>query len=412
MAQVRVCALAVFFVSLAAYGVDCPQFRGQGRTGVYPDTGLLQRWPEGGPPLLWESSGFGVGFTSPLIVKDRIYVTGTLADQESFIFVLDQAGKELERIGYGIETTAESAPGSRCTPTIDGSDLFILSGPGVLSCIDLSPSSVRWQVNILEKFNGPQIEWHLSESPLVDGDRVICTPGGADAAMVALDRKTGDTIWVSHGLTDMTSHVVPLLVEHNGRRLVFTETAKYLICVDAENGALLWKREHETEWDIHAVTPIYRNGQLYYVAGYKSGGGLLELSEDGSSYTVKWLDTELDCQHHGVVYLDGFLYGTSHHRGGGRLVCLRWDTGEMMWADKAVRQSSIIAAEGMLYAYEDSRRGTMRLIKASPEGLEVRGEFSLTGGPKEHWVHPVIANGLLYMRHGDTLRCYDIRESR
>ena len=401
--------LLLCLVAVSVRGADVSEFRGVDRTGVFPETGLLQSWPEEGPPLLWERDGFGVGFTSPLIVKGRIYLTGTLDKQESFVFVLDLEGKEIERIGYGIETTAESAPGSRCTPTMDGDDLFVLSGPGVLSCIDLAASSIRWQVNILERFNGPQTEWHLSESPLVDGDRVICTPGGEDAAMVALDRKTGDTLWVSRGLTDMTSHVVPLLVNHKGRSLVFTETARYLICVDAKTGELLWTREHETEWDIHAVTPIYRDRVLYYRAGYKSGGGLLKLSDDGSAYTVRWLDTELDCQHHGVVYIDGYLYGTSHHRGGGRLVCLDWETGEMMWADKAVRQSSIVAADGMLYAYEDSRKGVLRLIRPSPEALEVVSEFSISGGPKEHWVHPVISGGRLYMRHGEKLRCYDLR---
>lgn len=410
MTPFRAAVVLVCLISLSVQGADVPEFRGADRTGIYPETGLLERWPEEGPPLLWESSGFGIGFTSPVIVKDRIYLTGTLDRQESFVFVLDRNGKEIERIGYGLETTAESAPGSRCTPTIDGNDLFVISGPGVVTAIDLAASSIRWQVNILERFNGPQTEWHLSESPIVDGERVICTPGGEDAAMVALDRNTGETLWKSSGLTEMTSHVCPLLVEHKGRKLVFTETAKHLICVDATSGELLWKREHETEWDIHAVTPIYRDGLLYYVAGYKSGGGLLELSDDGSDYSVRWMDTELDCQHHGVVYMDGYLYGTSHHRGGGRLVCLDWETGEMMWADKAVRQSSIIAADGLLYAYEDSRRGTLRLINPSPEGLDIRSEFSITGGPKEHWVHPVISDGRLYMRHGDTLRCYDLRK--
>lgn len=409
MRLMPLCALALCLVMLSVHGADVTEFRGADRTGVFPETGLIQSWPDGGPPLLWERSGFGVGFTSPLIVKDRIYLTGTLKKQESFVFVLNREGKEIERIGYGKETTASSAPGSRCTPTIDGDDFFVLSGLGVLTCIDLAASSVRWQVNVLERFNGPQTQWHLSESPLIDGDHVICTPGGEDAVMVALDRKTGDTVWATEGMSEKTSHVAPLLATHNGRKLLFTQISKHIICVDATTGELLWTRGQETEWDIHAVTPIYRDGLLYYTAGYKAGSALLELSEDGSAYTVKWIDDELDCQHHGVVYMDGYLYGTSHHRGGGRLVCLDWETGEMVWADKAVRQSSIIAADGLLYAYEDSRRGTVRLIRPSPEGLDLISEFAITGGPKEHWVHPVISDGLLYMRHGEMLRCYDLR---
>ena len=389
---------------------DSPQFRGPDRTGLFPETGLMKSWPEGGPPKVWVTTGFGVGYSSALVHKGRIYVTGTLAEQDSFVFVLDMDGKIVDKIPYGKETDKSAAPGARSTPTIDDKRMFILSGLGVVSCLDLPTKQFLWQVNILERFKGPQTEWDLAECLLLDGDRVICTPGGQDAIMAALDKKTGDTVWVTHGLTDMTSYVPPLLVKHNQRRIILTESSKYLICVDADTGQLLWKHEHLTQYDIHAVTPVYKDGCVYYVAGYKSGGGLLELSKDASSYTVKWLDTELDCQHHGVMLVDGYLYGTTHHRGGGQMVCLDWATGKVMWTSKDITQANMEYADGLLYAYEGPSKGIMSLIKPSPAGLERVGQFTVTDGTKEHWAHSTIADGRLYIRHGDALICYDIRQ--
>ena len=409
MTHRTVLTFLLLFIAVTTFAVDSPQFRGANRTGIFEEEGLLKSWPESGPPKLWVADGFGVGYSSALIHQGRIYVTGTLADQESFIFVLDMDGKLLERIPYGKETKASAAPGARCTPTIQGDRMFLLSGLGVISCIDLPTRKIVWQVNILERFKGENNEWHLAEALLVDGDRVICTPGGPEAVMAALDSKTGDTVWVTGGMNDIAAYVAPICVKHLDRQILLTETSKFLICVDADDGTLLWKHPHETKYDIHAVTPVYHDGCVYYVGGYKSGGGLLELSEDGSSYTVRWLDTDLDCQHHGVVLLDGYLFGTTHHNAGGQMVCLDWATGKVMWASKEITQAVVIAADGMLYTYEGPRKGIVSLVKPSPLGLECTGSFTVSEGTREHWAHPTIAGGRLYIRHGDSLICYDVR---
>jgi len=397
-------------VALCTHAADSPQFRGANRTGVFEETGLLKAWPPEGPPIAWEANGFGVGFSSPLIVKDRVYVTGTLEGQESFVFILDLDGKLLDKISYGIETDAATAPGSRSTPTIHGDQIYLLSGLGAVTCIDLPTKKILWQVNILERFNGPNNEWQLAESLLVDDKHVFCTPGGPDAVMAALDKKTGETAWVTKGMNDMTSYVAPLLVNHHGRRIIFTETSKYLICVDADTGALLWKHDHPTQYDIHAVTPVYHDDCLYYVAGYKSGGGKLRLSKDATTYTVLWTDEQLDCQHHGVVLVDGLLFGASHHRGSGQMVCLDWETGQVQWASREITQAVVVYADGMLYTYEGPKKGIVSLVRPSATGLERTGTFTVTQGTKEHWAHPTIANGRLYIRHGDTLVCYDIKQ--
>ncbi|MBW7862929.1 MAG: PQQ-binding-like beta-propeller repeat protein [Candidatus Hydrogenedens sp.] len=407
----KTCLTALFLAALcaASHAGDSPQFRGPNRDGVFPgETGLMKAWPEGGPPLLWTATGFGVGYSSAAVSNGRVYLTGTLEGQESFLFVLNTDGKELDRIPYGRESDAETAPGARSTPTVEDGRVYLLSSLGEAMCIDLTMGASLWQVNILEQFKGPMNEWALAESLLVDGDRVICTPGGEDAALAALDKNTGETVWVTKGLTDMTSYASVGLAVHNGRRILLTMTSKWVVCADADTGGLLWKHEHPTEWDIHAITPVYHAGRVYYVAGYKSGGGVLELSPDASSYTVLWTDTELDCQHHGVVLVDGCIYGTSHHKSGSRLVCLDWETGKMLWDSKEVRQAAIVAADGMLYAYEGHKSGVVSLIKPSREGFERTGQFVMTAGTREHWAHPTIANGRLYIRHGDALCCYDI----
>ncbi len=397
-----------FLCCVTAHGADSPQFRGADRTGVFAETGLLKSWPEGGPKLAWKATGLGVGFSSAVVSEGKVYVTGTLAEQESSVFVFDLEGKPLGQIPYGKETTAETAPGARSTPTIVGDQMYLLSGLGVVSCIDLTEGKVSWQVNILERFKAPNNEWSLAESLLVDDGKVYCTPGGADAVMAALDTKSGETVWVTAGLTDMAAYVAPLLVNHNGRKVIFTETSKYLICVDAATGALLWKHDHPTQYDIHGVTPIYKDGLIYYVGGYKSGGGQLKLSDDASSYEVLWQDAELDCQHHGVVLIDGYLYGASHHRGGGKMTCLDWKTGALQWATRDITQAVTVAADGMIYTYEGPKRGIVSLVKPNPTALEIVSQFTVTEGTEEHWAHPTISNGRLYIRHGDTLLCYDI----
>lgn len=402
--------LGITVATGAALAADSPQFRGADRTGVVQETGLLNQWPEAGPAELWTAEGLGKGYSSVSIAKGKVYVAGMNESQDGFISVINAAdGKVEKKLPYGKDVLNDQADGPRCTPTIDGDRLYQLSGTGVLYCIDLAQGKTAWEVNILDRFKAKNITWFLSESPLVDGDRVIVTPGGPDAGLAALNKMTGETIWATKGLSDAASYCSPIIFEHKGRRILTTETATMLVAADAATGALLWTHPHKTNYDIHGVTPVYKDGLLYYSGGYGSGGGCLELSADGSKFAVKWTDTTLDCQHHGVVQLDGYLYGTSHQSGKGMLVCLEMATGKVMWTAKEVRQGDVIAAEGMLYVYEGPGSGIMDLVKASPQGFESKGRFKITKGTEKHWAHPAIANGVLYVRRGDALMAFDIK---
>jgi outer membrane protein assembly factor BamB len=404
MKRARMLASFVMLVSLGAWAADAPQFRGPNRDGVFADNGLLKQWPENGPTLAWAAKNIGQGFSSATAVKDKIYITGMLEGQQGCLFVLDLNGAVAQKINYGPETPEKQAPGSRSTPTIDGDRLYLLSGLGVLYCIDLAKGENKWQINVLEKFGSKNIMWHMAESVLVEGNRVFCTPGGKDAAVVALDKMTGETVWTTKGLTDMTSYCSPIIANHNGRRILLTETGRNIIGVDAEKGDLLWTYEQKVPWDIHANTPIYNDSLVYFTAGDGRGGGALQMAPDGSSVTLKWADTNLDALHHGAVLLDGYLYGS----GTKQLVCLEWATGKLKWATDEIREGATVAADGMLYIYEGPKSGIVSMVKAQPSGYVRTGKFTVTEGTFKHWAHPTIANGRLYIRHGDVLLAYDI----
>jgi len=406
--------LAMLLATCLVWGVasdaeDSPHFRGPNRDGNFGDTGLLKAWPEGGPNIAWTAKGMGNGYSSASVVGDLIYVSGKQPDGQGTITELNRDGSVARQINYGLETDEFQAPGSRSTPTIDGNRLYVMSALGVVYCIDIASGEKIWDVNVMERFGGELIQWHIAESILIDGDRLICTPGGKDASVVALNKMTGETLWTSKGLSDPSGYCSANVFDHNGRKIVVTMTAKLVVCVDAETGEVLWSHEHETENDVHAVTPLYANGQIYFTAGQGSGGALLQLSEDASSYTVKWSDTRLDSWFHGVVNVDGAIYGTTEQNRG-EIVCLDWNTGKVNWSSKDVAMGVVVHADGMIYLYEGPMKGALRLIKASPDGYESTGFVKIDVGPDKHkhWAHPTIAHQRLYLRYGDSLIAYDI----
>ncbi len=400
--------VALAFLSGAACAGDAPQFRGPNRDGRFVEQGLLKAWPEKGPSVAWAVNGIGKGFSSASVVQGKIYVTGMLNTDDGYLFELNDHGELQRRILFGKETLNKEAPGTRSTPTLDEDRAYLVSGLGVLYCIDLTNGEKKWEVNILEQFNAKNAMWDLAESVLVDGNRVICTPGGDDAVFAALDKMTGKILWTTKGLSDRTAYCSPVIITHKGRRILTSLTGSYVVGADAETGQLLWSQEHKTPWNIHAVTPLYEDGLLYYTGGDGVGGCALELSADGSSITTKWTDTNLDCIHYGVVLVDGYLYGTGN-KAGGKLVCLEMATGKLMWSTKEVREGMTVYADGMLYVHEGPKSGIVSLVKAVPAGFERTGKFVLTEGTGQHWAHPTIANGRLYLRHGDALIAYDIK---
>lgn len=406
MKQLIAMCIVVICVAGTAHGSDAPQFRGVGREGLFEESGLLKAWPAEGPPVAWVAEGMGAGYSSAAIAGNTIYVTGRGEDGQGYLSLLDLKGKLKKKIPYGPETDENQATGSRGTPTVDGDSVYIISALGVVSCLRMPDGVKMWEVDMTKEFGAELPRWHFAESVLIDGANAICTPGSPSTGMAALNKLTGAVVWKSKSFSEKASYCAPSAVDHGGRRIILTMTGISIVGLDAKTGALLWKCGHTTKHNIQAVAPIYRDGLVYYTAGYSSGSVVLKLTADGSGVTPVWRDAALDCQHHGVIPLDGYIYGTGHKQS--ELLCLEMKTGNVAWRTQDVTQGMIVYADGMLYVYEGPRKGVVSLVKATPTGFERTGSFKVTQGTDKHWAHPAIANGKLYIRHGDALIAYDI----
>ena len=409
----------VLFVSLALYRGSAaeqdgywPQFRGPNRDGVSTETGLLRSWPEGGPPLLWTAEGLGHGFPTASIAGGSIYTAGD-QDGQTLLTALDLQGRVRWQVpnGPGWVGSRPGHPGARGVPTVDGDQVFHLSPFGHLIALDAETGREQWSMDILERFQSENITWALAASVLVDGDRVIVAPGGPRTAVVALDRYDGRVIWQSPSAGDLAGYGSPIVVEHQGLPMYVTMTNKAVIGVRAADGELLWRFPHETRWDENIFTPIHRDG-LVYVSTQFTGSVQIRLLVDGDTCTVEqvWRSEDLDNHHGGVVLLDGYLYG-SGRANGGRWACLDWHTGATKYLENGVGKGSVVAADGMLYTL--SERGRAGLVPATPDAHQVVSEFRIPGGGEGPvFAHPVVCGGRLYLRHGQYLYCFDVRQSR
>ncbi|MHC4110775.1 MAG: outer membrane protein assembly factor BamB family protein [Planctomycetota bacterium] len=384
-------------------GKDWNQFRGPRRNGISTESSLLYKWPDGGPTMLWSFEGLGRGFASVSVVEGTIYTTGMI-EKTGYLFAIDDNGNLKWKTEYGPEWTG-SYPGTRTTPTVDGDRLYIMSGQGRIACFEREEGDLVWQVDTLDKFQGKNIKWGIAESVLIDGDKVFCTPGGKDATIVALNKHTGQTIWTTKGLSNLSAYCSPILYETDKKRLLFTMVRKLIVCVDSENGKVLWTISHETRNDIAAVTPVrYCQGRVYFTS-HVIGGTMIRFPQDGSNYKELWSNKALDCLHGGVVLQRGLCGSDSK----GNWVYQNISTGEVIFQEKLLdAKGSIVCAERMLYCY--SEKGTLALVELRSDGMKLISSFKITQGTGEHWAHPVVCNGRLYIRHGDALMVFDIKK--
>lgn len=382
------------------------QWRGPNRDGTYPEKNLLNKWPDGGPDILWQVDQIGKGHSSVAIANRRVYVTGKIKD-EGILHCFDYDGNLLWKSSYGTEWY-KNYPGARSTPTVVGSDLYLISGTGRVCCFDSQSGKLNWAVDMYNEFDAEKIEWGIAESPLVYGELVICTPGGSEDNIVALNRKTGTVIWTSRGNGDPSAYCSPILAEYNNTRLVVTMTAESILGVDAQDGNVYWRVPQLQEFNIHADTPLYQDGSIFCISGQdnSSGSVRLKLSEDGKSVTEAWRHSQADNLIGGVVLHNGCLFGSRYERD--EWFCVNWQSGKIYYIFEDFGGGSIISADGMLYCY--SERGMLGLVKADSKKFEVISSFKIRRGKGPHWSHPVIQNGRLYIRHGDSLQVYDIAD--
>jgi len=384
---------------------DWPQFRGPNRDGRSAETGLLSQWPDGGPKLLWTAEGVGQGFSHVTVAGDLVYVTG-LVEKEGRLRAYTLDGRLKWEAPYGPEYAA-GHPGARTIPTIHDGRAYVMSAMGTLSCFDAAEGKPLWSLNVFEKYDAKSIQWGFSESVLVDGDRVFVTPCGKKAAMVALNRKTGQEVWASQPLEQEASFCSPLVFEHRGRRMVVTMTDRAVVAFAPEDGKLLWQHPYQNPRQNHPVTPIYHDGVLYVTSGYGKGAVGLAIADDGTGVRQLWAQPKQDPVHGQAVLVDGHVYASSHQSAAGQWSCVEFKTGRLAWLDAGVgKGGSVIYAAGMLYCYSED--GVVGLVRPSPEKCQVVSTFKVPLGDGSHWAHPVVARGRLFIRHGDVLICYDV----
>ncbi|MCX5757822.1 MAG: PQQ-like beta-propeller repeat protein [Candidatus Hydrogenedentes bacterium] len=397
--------LCLLVASAAGYCADWPQWHGLNRDGHSPETGLLKEWPAEGLKPLWVADGLGTGFSAVTVADGFVYATGMAGENnEGALSAFDLSGRRQWRTPYGPEWN-DTYPGARSSPTVDTGRLYILSSMGRLVCFNAKTGAIEWSEDMAKKFDGVMPRCGFAESLLVDGNKVICTPGGKDAGLVALDKKTGQTLWTSRGFSDQSAYCSPILVERGGNRLIVTITARHVVGISPVSGAVVWSQPFDTEAEDpnHSVSPVYNDGCLYATSGHRKGGQMFEIAADGKQSNLKWEDTTLSNLHGGLVIVDGYLYGTNLKD---KWVCLELKSGAVMYEAAGVGMGSVTYVDGMLYCYGE--KGTLALVKASPKGFEIVSSFKETHGAGQHWAHPVISGGRLYIRHGDALVMYVI----
>ena len=386
-----------------AFAADWPQWRGPHRDGISSESGLLESWPAGGPRQVWKTQGLGDGYSSFAVVGDRLYTQGQQGNQE-FVLAFDtNTGKQLWKIPNGRAYHESRGNGPRGTPTSDGDRLYALAADGTLVCLDAASGQRIWGVNLIDKFGGRVPTWGISESPLIDGDRVIVTPGGPGASVVALDKLKGDLLWKSQ--SDPAGYSSPIAFDAGGSRKVVVFTAHGAMALDLKNGDFQWRYDKVSNRTANIATPIVHDGYVFLSSDYGTGCALLKLTAGTKAVGASEVYFNRDMRNHYTtsVLVGDYLYGFSS----GILTAMKFLTGEVAWRDRSVGKGNVIYAEGNLYAFGED--GTVGLIQATPQGYKEKSRFEIRKGSYPTWTPPVIANGRLYLRDQDSLYCYNIK---
>jgi len=406
----------IVLAGASVHAADWPQWRGPNRDGISQEKGLLQQWPQEGPKLVWKATDVGSGYSTPAVVGDRLYLLANEGLENEFVAALSTAdGKQIwsTRLGnVGQPKQMPPFPAARSTPTVDGKALYALGSDGDLVCLDTASGQLRWRRHLRSDFGGKPGTWAYSESPLIDGDAVVATPGGSEATLVALNKKTGEVIWkaaVPGG--DEAAYASALAVEVDGIRQYVQLLQKGLVGVEAKTGKFLWRFDKPvSRYNANIPSPVFSDGVAYAGASGTGGGAVkLQAENGGMAAEPLYFDVSLPSAIGGAVKVDDHLYGTTSTA----MLCLDFQTGEVKWKERALGAASICFADGRLYLHGEN--GEVALAEASPEGYRERGRFTPPGPPKrannmeKAWVYPVVAEGRLYLRDHGCLWCYDVR---
>ena len=388
---------------------EISQWRGPNRDGIYLEKGLLTEWSEDGPELLWKYEELGIGHATASVTSDYLITAGTI-DSITYLFSFDMDGKLLWKKDYGPEWMKNFA-GVRSTPLIYGDYGYFLNGLGKLFCFKTESGDVVWTKDLFEDFDGKNIQWGITENLLIDGDVLYCTPGGEKANVVALNKLTGELIWKSKGAGKPSSYGSPKIIELNNKKFLVVSTSAYIISINVENGELAWKHQIYNDGGSHSNTPIIRNDSIFLLPGYRDTTVMLKIAPDGLSVEKLWETELLDIGQGDAILIGDNLYCGSNQKG--ILYAIDWKTGKEIYSEENTSKSrmkgySIVSAEGLLYCYEFS--GGFDLKKPTETGFKTVGSMQMKDDGYNHWAHPVIKDGRLYIRYKETLWVYNIKK--
>jgi outer membrane protein assembly factor BamB len=389
--------------AMAQPGANWPQWRGPNRDGISKESGLLKQWPAEGPPLVWKAVGAGRGYSSFSVASGKLYTLGLRGDRE-FVIAFDIAnGKEAWATAHGGKFENDRGDGPRGTPTVDGDRVYALGGNGDLSALDARTGKIVWSKNVLKEFGGSNIQWGISESPLVMGNKVLVNAGGRNASIVALNKDNGNVMWKSQSDEAGYSSAIPLQI-NGGIRVVFFTAARAL-GLDVNDGRLLWEYARPSNNVANVATPIARGNRIFISSDYGTGGGVVEIKEDNKAQEI-YFTKDMRNHHSSSVLVGDYLYGFSS----AILTAMRFDSGEIAWRDRSVGKGSLVFADGHLYCF--SENGVVGLVEATPAGYKEKGRFRIAQDSLPTWTHPVVAGGRLYLRDQDTIYAYDVKEKK
>lgn len=381
-----------------------PQHRGLNRDNISSEKGLLEQWPEGGPKLAWQQSGLGEGYSSVSVAHNRLFTMGNQGDEEMLLAMDSKTGKPLWSTKTGGAAYREGqGNGPRGTPSIDGDRVYALGASGDLVCVSSNNGEVIWQKNILSEYGGKNIVWGISESVLIDGKNLICSPGGSLATMVAIDKMTGRTVWQSEVQgAPQAAYSSPIVVEYQGERMYLNYVHTAVVAIRAKDGNVLWGHPQSANGTANCSTPVAVDGLVFTASGYGTGGALFKLQKGGKA-KLEYSTKEMVNHHGGMVVTDGYLYGFDEQI----LKCLELKSGKVQWKDRSVGKGSLTLADGHLYLR--SENGPVALCVATSKGYTERGRFDPPNrSDKPAWSHPVVCGGRLFLRDMDSIIVYDV----
>lgn len=390
------------------------QWRGPDRSGIFPEVDLLQKWPKSGPELVLKVDGIGVGYSTPVLHEGIIYVTGKI-DEDDYLNAIDNNGNIIYQVAYGKSWT-KTYQDTRCTPTIDGKRIYMISGTGQLACLNRKDGSTLWSVDAHKKFKGKIHKWGVAESPLIIDDKVIYTNGGNETSVIAFDKLTGKTAWTSESVGGARTYVSPVIYQNGNVRLIVASTSDYVIGIDPANGNISWKYKYlpddpeNSRGSTNSTnSAIIKGSEIFISKGYDQYGVMLRVGKDGKSIQEQWRTDVLDTHHGHYVNVGDYIYGSNWESNSkGKWVCLEWRTGKVMYEESWQTKGPIAYADQKLYCYEE-RGGNVALVNPTPEKFDIISTFKIEHGSGPHWAHPYIVDGKLLIRHGDVVMVFNIK---